>query len=145
AERLYWLERKLMELPARPTVIFMHHPPFPTGIETMDSLGCRSGSDALAAMVARHTEIERIIAGHYHRPITVRWAGTIGFAAPSTAHQVALDLRQGEPTRFVLEPPGFALHIWSRETGVVSHAVPIGEHGAWFDVTLEPEYPGQSQ
>lgn len=141
--RLAWLERCLAERPGRPTILFLHHPPFPTGIATMDALGCRRGDTALAAIVARHPEIERVIAGHYHRPVTVRWAGTIGYAAPSTAHQVALDLRAGEPTRFVLEPPGITVHTWSQHTGVVSHAMPIGDHGPWFDVTLEDEYPGR--
>ena len=30
--RLRWLEERLSEQPGRPTVIFMHHPPFATGI-----------------------------------------------------------------------------------------------------------------
>lgn len=144
AARLDWLERRLAQRRGQPTILLIHHPPFPTGIATMDALGCRTGSAELSALVARHPEIERILAGHFHRPITVRWGGTIGYAAPSTAHQVALDLRPGEPTHFVMEPPGFTLHIWSQGTGVVSHAVPIGDYGPWFDVTLEPEYPGRA-
>jgi 3',5'-cyclic AMP phosphodiesterase CpdA len=144
AARLAWLERCLAERQDSPTILFIHHPPFPTGIQAMDALGCRAGGDALATIVRRHPQIERVVAGHFHRPITVRWAGTIGYAAPSTAHQVALDLRQDEPTRFVLEPPGFAVHTWRQDTGVVSHAVPIGDHGPWFDVTLEAEYPGRA-
>jgi len=144
-ERLAWLEHRLAERRGCPTILLIHHPPFLTGIATMDALGCRDGSAALATIVARHPEIERIVAGHYHRPITVRWAGTIGYAAPSTAHQVALDLRPGEPTHFVLEPPGFTIHTWSQQTGVVSHAVPIGDYGPWFDVTLEAEYPGRTR
>jgi hypothetical protein len=61
--------------------------------------------DALVrALVARHPQIERIATGHFHRPIVVRWAGTVGFVAPSTAHQVVLDLRETEPTRLVMEP-----------------------------------------
>jgi 3',5'-cyclic AMP phosphodiesterase CpdA len=139
---LEWLERQLARGPARPTILCMHHPPFPIGVDALDRLGCRDGSLELAALVARHPEIERVIAGHHHRPITVRWAGTIGYTAPSTAHQVPLDLRPSEPIRFRLEPPGFALHHWSPDTGTVSHLLPIGDYGPWFDVTLEAEYPG---
>jgi hypothetical protein len=123
-------------------MVFVHHPPFLTGITSMDALGLCAGRDEFAAIVARYPSIERVVAGHYHRPITVRWAGTVGYAAPSTAHQVVLDLRPGEPTRFVLEPPGLALHVWSERTGVVTHAVTIGDFGSPFDVTLEAEYPG---
>src|SRR5262249_56775162 len=36
AERLGWLAARLEEAPARPTVVFMHHPPFTTGIAPMD-------------------------------------------------------------------------------------------------------------
>ncbi|HKH34003.1 MAG TPA: hypothetical protein VKA80_07550 [Beijerinckiaceae bacterium] len=75
----------------------------------------------------------------------MRFAGTIGFVAPGTAHQVALDLRPGEPNRFVLEPPGFALHVWTPETGVVSHVQPIGDFGLPMDLTLDADYPGRAR
>ena len=32
-ERLTWLAARLEVAPARPTVVFMHHPPFVTGIQ----------------------------------------------------------------------------------------------------------------
>jgi 3',5'-cyclic AMP phosphodiesterase CpdA len=139
--RLRWLEATLRDGRHRPTLIMMHHPPFLTGVEAMDALRCRAG-DPLAALVARHPEIERVICGHYHRPITVRWAGTVGFATPSTAHQVAFDLRPGEPTRFVMEPPQLAVHAWQPQLGMTTHLVPIGTFGKPFDVTLDPDYPG---
>lgn len=139
-EQIVWLE-SILGARCRPAVLMIHHPPFPTGIETMDRLGCRGG-DALAAVVGRHPEIERVLSGHYHRPITVRWAGTIGFAAPSTGHQVVLDLRPGAPTRFIMEPPSFAIHTWTPAIGITTHLVPIGDFGAPFAVTLDPDYPG---
>lgn len=139
-EQIAWLE-SVLGARRRPAVLMIHHPPFPTGIETMDRLGCRGG-EALAAVVGRHPEIERVLSGHYHRPITVRWAGTIGFAAPSTGHQVVLDLRPGAPTRFIMEPPSFAVHTWTPAIGMTTHLVPIGDFGAPFAVTLDPDYPG---
>jgi 3',5'-cyclic AMP phosphodiesterase CpdA len=36
AERLAWLEQRLAEAPGRPTLLFMHHPPFPTGLAPFD-------------------------------------------------------------------------------------------------------------
>ena len=36
--RLGWLAARLDEAPDRPTAIFMHHPPFVTGIEYMDGM-----------------------------------------------------------------------------------------------------------
>src|SRR5437667_7633713 len=46
--------------------VFVHHPPFRTGISAMDDLWLRSG-DALGRVLARHTGVLRLLAGHYHR------------------------------------------------------------------------------
>ena len=142
AAREAWLARTLADGMGQPTLVFMHHPPFATGVSAMDPMMCRT-APSFAALIARHPEVERIVTGHYHRPIVVRWAGTIGFVAPSTAHQVALDMRDGEPTRLVLEPPGLALHVHQPATGIVSHVVPIGDFGPVRDFKLAAEYPGR--
>ena len=125
AARLDWLARALAEAPDRPTVIFMHHPPFRTAIEHMDALGL-DNAEALGALVERHPQIERILCGHLHRPIQVRWRGTLAATAPSTAHQVVLDLRPGADGAFALEPPGYQLHVWTPEVGIVSHTTYVG-------------------
>ena len=138
-----WLAQALEDGHGKPALVFMHHPPFRTGVAAMDPMMCRT-SPGFARLIGRHPEIERIVAGHYHRPIVVRYAGTIGFVAPSTAHQVALDLRDGEPTRWVLEPPGIALHHYQPSTGVVSHVVPVGEFGPIHDFELPDDYPGRA-
>lgn len=143
ARREAWLAARLAEGQGRPTLLFMHHPPFSVGVPGMDPMMCRS-APSLAALIRSHPEIERVVVGHYHRPILRRWAGTIGSVAPGTAHQVALDLREGAPNRLIHEPPGFALHVYAPETGLVSHIVPIGDFGPVMDFALPPEYPGQS-
>lgn len=125
-ERLDWLERTLAAQPARPTIVIMHHPPFLTGIGHMDDIGL-AGSDALAAVIARYPNVERVLCGHLHRPIQVRFAGTIASTCPSPAHQVALDLAPDAPSRFMMEPPGYQLHQWRATTGVVSHTAFIGD------------------
>lgn len=126
AERLLWLERALSAAPRRPTLVMMHHPPFPTGIAHMDRHGLKN-ADAFAAVIARHPNVERIVAGHLHRSIQARFAGTLASTCPSPAHQIALDFHAGAPLRYVLEPPGFQLHRWSEGAGLVTHTVPIGD------------------
>ena len=121
----------------------MDYASFRTGVPAIDTMMCRI-APCFAELISRHPEIERIATGHYHRPIVVRWAGTIGFVAPSTAHQVVLDLRESEPTRWALEPPGFALHVYDDRVGVVSHVVSIGDFGPAHEFDLAPEYPGQT-
>ena len=144
AARLAWLEGKLGQERKRPTMIFMHHPPFGTGLADMDRINCRNGA-SMAAVLRRFDNIERVVCGHHHRPITVRWGGTIGSVAPSTAHQVTLDLEvDGGPSSFTMEPPGFHLHIWSKDTGLVTHGVNIGRFEGPFPFILDADYPGHT-
>ena len=76
---------ELMEITDRPTLILMHHPPFRTGIASMDRMGLR-GSAEFAEIIRRHPQVERICCGHVHRAIDRRFAGTVAGTAPSTAH-----------------------------------------------------------
>ena len=135
AERLAWLDARLREQPTRPTLLFMHHPPFRTGLAAMDEMGL-AGADDLAALLARHPQVERIACGHQHRPITRRVAGTIAMVAPATAHQLALTLPPDRSLALVMEPPACALHLWlpDGERGdLVSHLSIIGD--------ARPPYP----
>jgi len=125
-ERCAWLDARLAEAPARPTVLFMHHAPFWTGIAHMDRLGLE-GSERLGRVIERHPQIERILCGHLHRPIQARWRGTLVMTAPSTAHQVALDLRADGPAEFTLEPPAFLVHAWREGSELITHTSYVGE------------------
>jgi 3',5'-cyclic AMP phosphodiesterase CpdA len=130
-ERLAWLERTLAAQPDKPTLVIMHHPPFQTLIGHMDKQGLR-GSDGLARLIARHAQVERVLCGHIHRPIQVRFGGTLASTCPSPAHQVALDLAPDAASAFTMEPPGFQLHAWRKGLGVVSHTAFIGEFAGPF-------------
>ena len=125
-QRLQWLEGRLSENDM-PTVIAMHHPPFETGIAHMDAIGLE-GADALETIVARHPHVERLICGHLHRPIQVCFGNTLASTCPSPAHQVALDLRDNGPDCFVMEPPGYQLHLW-RKGRLISHTRSVGDFG----------------
>lgn len=139
--RLAWLEARLAADPDRPTLIMMHHPPFVCGIEHMDAINCRNGA-ALAAIVRRYPCVERVVCGHHHRPIQVRWAGTIVSVAPSVAHQVVLALEADAPAAFTLEPPAFHLHRWISGTGLVTHQAYVDSFPGPYPFTPDPDYPG---
>jgi 3',5'-cyclic AMP phosphodiesterase CpdA len=130
-ERLAWLEKTLAAKARNPTLVIMHHPPFPTLIGHMDRIGLE-GSDALARVVARHPQVERVLCGHLHRSIQFRFAGTIASTCPSPAHQVALDLAPDAASAFKIEPPAFQLHAWKKGSGVVSHTAYIGNFAGPF-------------
>jgi Icc protein len=120
AERLAWLDAALAAQPTRPTAILMHHPPFATGITYMDNYGFANSAE-LAEIVGRHAQVERILCGHLHRAIDRRFAGTVAGTAPSTAHQIRLNLVPDPRISFTFEPPGYQLHLWQAETGLVTH------------------------
>jgi 3',5'-cyclic AMP phosphodiesterase CpdA len=127
AERLAWLDARLGEAAARPTVVFMHHPPFVTGLQAMDAMGLE-GKEELAAVIRRHPQVERLVCGHVHRPMTRRFAGTVATTCPATAHQIALELPPTERLSVVMEPPACMLHLWlGAEAGLVSHVSVIGD------------------
>ncbi|MEM9088008.1 MAG: phosphodiesterase [Cyanobacteria bacterium P01_F01_bin.53] len=128
AERLAWLEQQLSEHPEQPTLLFMHHPPFTTGIELMDGFGL-TGHEALAAIVKKYNCIERIGCGHIHRPIQTRWAGTLAYTVSSPVHQVSLEFSQAaEASTFTMEPPAYQLHLWQGDRGLVSHTQYINDY-----------------
>lgn len=120
-----WLDATLAQEPARPTVVVMHQPPFDTGVPYLDLYACHGG-ERLAAVVSRHRQVERIVCGHVHRFMVLRFAGTLLCTAPSTTTAIALRLRPDAQPASHLEPPAFLLHHWRPGTGLVSHFVPIG-------------------
>jgi len=125
--RLQWLERELESCKHQPVVIAMHHPPFQTLIGHMDDIGLLQGATELEAIVARHPNVERVICGHLHRAIDVRFGGTIACTTPAPAHQVALDLDPRAESRWMLEPPGFRVLAQDGHGRVVSHIAASGE------------------
>ncbi len=109
----------------------------------MDQILCRNGP-AMEAVLRDHQNVERVVCGHHHRAMTVRFGGTIGMVVPSVAHQVWLELRPDRPNRFVMEPPAIAIHCFTPATGMVSHLLPTGDFGEPFDVIESADYPGRS-
>jgi Icc protein len=129
-ERLAWLDETLAAAPDEPTLVLMHHPPFPTAIEHMDRSGLADPA-SFAAVVAKHSQIERILCGHLHRTIDTRFAGTIAGTAPGAAHQLQLDLTPDGRAQFNFEPPGYQLHLW-RDGRLITHTAVIGDYPGPF-------------
>lgn len=131
ADSLQWLDEQLRQQPSRPTLVMLHHPPFVSGIDHMDRQRLRNPQD-LAAVIARHPQVERVLCGHLHRSMQTRFAGTLACSAPGVSHQVALDLTADGPANFCLEPAGFLLHRWTPQQGVMTHQCVFGDFpGPW--------------
>jgi hypothetical protein len=99
----------------------MHHPPFDTGVWWMDCVGLpEEHRRGFEAVIRRHPQVRRVISGHVHRPVQTVWGTTVVSVAPSTAHQVALDLVPGGSMRITAEPPLLTLLDWTDDR-VLTH------------------------
>lgn len=120
-----WLDEVLAREPARPALVMLHQPPFEISVPYLDAYLCRNGA-RLAEVVARHPSVERIVCGHVHRHMQLRFGGSVLCTAPSTATAIALQLRADAPPLSHVEPPAFLLHHWRADVGLITHFVPIG-------------------
>jgi 3',5'-cyclic AMP phosphodiesterase CpdA len=107
----------LAEGAPRPTVIFMHHPPFviyesdyPVQFESWDSV------ERMERALAGHRHVVGMFCGHSHRNV----AGRVGETAVRSMPSVAVDLRLGSYPSELASVPLYALHRFDGERGLVS-------------------------
>lgn len=104
------------QLDARPTLIFLHHPPCPMGLPFMDGFGF-DGAKALAETIRGH-QILRLCCGHVHVDATAHWAGTIVASAEAGAVHIHPDtpafdqLPKDQPLGVGLEPLRLRIFDW---------------------------------
>jgi len=138
--RAEWLRQKLTEQPDRPTLIALHHPPVPTGIEWMTASPDDPWVKRLSAVLNDFENIVHIISGHIHRSIFTKFAGTTLSVSLAVAPQVKLELADIDPNdpdgRVLLtnSAAGYALHEWNG-TQMTTHQglAPEGEPIIHFD------------
>ncbi len=107
-DRLDWLHDQLAAI-SKPTMLFLHHPPFECGIPGMDAIKL-GNPDALADVLAEHGHVIGLASGHVHRSVFTQWAGLPACICPSPAHQIHLDTSDNAPLSWTLEAGGFLLH-----------------------------------
>jgi 3',5'-cyclic-AMP phosphodiesterase len=126
---LQWLEAMLASATDRPALLFLHHPPFKTGIWHMDRQNLLNASE-LEPIVRRYPRVQLIATGHVHRATLAMFAGVSTTICPAPNHAVDLDLEELREPSFKIEPPAFHLHSWFPGEGlgsVVTHQVFIGD------------------
>jgi 3',5'-cyclic AMP phosphodiesterase CpdA len=142
--RAGWLRARLLEVPGRPVLIVLHHPPIETGIPWMTAHPTEPWVAMLDQAIGDRPGVT-MIAGHIHRSITTSWRGRMLAVAPSTAPQVALEMAPMDPETpderpmIVAEAPGVALHLWTGASFVTHHAqVGAPDILARYDRNLQP-------
>ena len=86
AAQLAWLDATLTGSSQQPTVVFMHHPPVPTGVDWLDAYAFGNGDDLLN-ILAQHRQVQRVFFGHVHMPIQITERGVQFSSVPSSAYQ----------------------------------------------------------
>ncbi|MDP9839797.1 3',5'-cyclic AMP phosphodiesterase CpdA [Neorhizobium huautlense] len=91
-ESIEWLTGKLDRRTKEPTLILLHHPPFPSGIKPLDGNALIAGREEIATLVRNYGGSLILLAGHIHRPYQAIWNGAYCAVGGSPAFQVSLDL-----------------------------------------------------
>ena len=109
AVRRDWLREEL-ERSDVPILLFMHHPPFETGIASMDRIMLQD-VEAFCDVISPHkARIRHLFFGHVQRAIFGNWRGISYSCMRGLNHQVALDL-SSTPDRITanFEPPAYGV------------------------------------
>ncbi len=117
--RQAWLDKTLSAQPDRPTLAFIHHPPFDVGEHYVGGYRQPEEATALEDIVSRQPQVIGVLCGHVHWPVDRGWAGTQARIMPS----VAVDVRKGVDESEARGRPIYMLHRLSREAGLESQAM----------------------
>jgi len=117
AERIGWLNEVINRYPTDRLLLVMHHLPFLTGSALFDSMVLQQ-RNALRDCLRGHSNIERVVCGHFHRACVADLLGIPVVVCPSTAHAYPLQYQGGAKEPLVIdEPAGFAIHRFIHESG----------------------------
>jgi 3',5'-cyclic AMP phosphodiesterase CpdA len=105
--REQWLRAVLGSAHDGPTLLALHHPPFPTGIGWMDRSGF-VGLERLSAVLGEFP-VDRVMCGHMHRPISSTIADIPAHVGISTVQHVELGLGADAPIELILDPVGYQI------------------------------------
>jgi len=80
------LDATLAADPLRPTILFVHHPPVPTGIDWLDAHAIANSTELLEVL-AKNRQVRRVFFGHVHMPLHITVRGVQFTSVPSTCYQ----------------------------------------------------------
>ncbi len=119
-DRQAWLRGELRRSAGSRVFLFMHHPPFDIGIESLDRIGLAEAHEFGQIVDPYADDIRHLFFGHVHRPIAGSWHG-IPFTVPrGTNHQCWLDFEGNGQILGSHEPPAYCIAFLTRDA-VVTH------------------------
>jgi 3',5'-cyclic AMP phosphodiesterase CpdA len=123
-ERLSWLEETLRKDPAKPSLLFMHHPPAKVGVKAFDANYACFVAPGFEELIRKSDSLLGIVAGHYH----ILCASTVGgkgcFLAPSLApYPYFAHPDDPRPAALELDDPAVTLHSYLGGSSLATHVV----------------------
>ena len=113
--RQAWLDRELDQTDG-PIILFMHHPPFKTGIASMDRIMLHDAEKFYEVIAPHKPRIRHLFLGHVHRAIFGNWRGMSYSCMRGLNHQVVLEM-DGPADRIAgnFEPPAYGVVTLSED------------------------------
>lgn len=105
AAQLAWLRHDLVRHRDRPTIVFVHHHPWPLGLAWIDSMTLRNGDDVVSVL-REHGQVRWIICGHVHLDQIMQRAGMTVLTTPSTGPQLS---KVSQQAKMLPGPPAFRI------------------------------------
>ena len=105
APQLSWLQADLAQHAEQPTIIFVHHHPWPIGMRVMDEMGLQNADD-LEAALRRHQQVRWIICGHVHQDHHLERDGLTQLTSAATCFQLS---KASQTVKLLPGPPSFRL------------------------------------
>ena len=118
--RLAWLSGVLAAEPEQATIVFLHHPPFPIGVEYFDPMLLEDGA-TLLDLLGRFPGVRHIAFGHVHLSVSGR-RGRLSFSSTrGLAHPMDVALA-GDTVQYVDRPPAYEILLVGGDDLMVHHA-----------------------
>jgi 3',5'-cyclic AMP phosphodiesterase CpdA len=130
--RAAWLARTLDEAPEVPTIVVLHHPPIPSGIQWMDEPADAPWIVRLGAVLKGRKQIVTLACGHIHRTYHGFFAGQLVSVSPASSLQLTpnftpIDKRVADGREILREePPGYTIYAWDG-CALASHICVAGD------------------
>lgn len=103
ALQLAWLDRDLALHHDRPTIVFVHHHPWPLGLEWIDTMTLRNGEELMTRLQA-HAQVSWVICGHVHLDQAIQRGRLTMLTTPSTCVQLS---ETSQAAKMLPGPPAF--------------------------------------
>lgn len=103
--QLAWLRDDLEAHRNQPTLVFVHHHPWPIGLAWMDAMHLQNGGE-LVALLRQFPHVQWMICGHVHLDHVVQQDGLTMLTTPATCFQLS---KVSQTRKLLAGPPGFRL------------------------------------